>query len=60
MKTYLDVGYPMRLASFPSVLSVATVERDEMMATFSEYKDQVEMAGPGIDIVSTVPGTGAV
>ena len=50
----------MHLASFPSVLSVATVEQDETMATFSKYKDQVEMAGPGIDIVSTIPGMGAV
>jgi hypothetical protein len=46
-------SYP---ASYEGVLSIAAVDRDNAWAYFSNTNDQVDLAGPGIDILSCVPG----
>jgi subtilisin family serine protease len=49
-------SYP---ASYSSVVSVAAVDVNKAWATFSQYNSQVEIAGPGVGVLSTVPrGTG--
>ncbi len=45
-------SYP---ASYDSVLSVAAVDRDLNLAEFSQRNDQVELAAPGVGVLSTVP-----
>jgi serine protease len=40
-------------ASLDSVVSVAAVDADNVRAFFSRYNDQVELAAPGVDILST-------
>jgi subtilisin family serine protease len=46
------LSYP---ASYPSVVSVAAVDRHGVIADFSQYNAQVELAGPGVNVLSTVP-----
>jgi len=46
------ISYP---AGFESVMSVAAVDDNMDWATFSQYNDDVEIAGPGVDVLSTVP-----
>jgi len=43
-------------ASYPSVMSVAAVDSDNKKAWFSQYNDEVDIAAPGVDVLSTVPG----
>ncbi|MFD7867030.1 type VII secretion-associated serine protease mycosin [Streptomyces sp. NPDC059783] len=45
-------------AAFPGVLAVAASDRDDERAAFSQPGDFVDVAAPGVDIVSTVPGNG--
>ncbi|TRW48533.1 S8 family serine peptidase [Aliidiomarina halalkaliphila] len=45
-------SYP---ASYPAVYSVAAVDRDGNHASFSQYNNEVEIAAPGVDVMSTVP-----
>jgi subtilisin family serine protease len=46
-------------ASYASVVSVAAVNESNAWATFSQYNKQVELSGPGVSVLSTVPmGTG--
>ena len=50
------VSYP---AGYASVLSVAAVDENKNWATFSQYNSDVELSGPGVHVLSTVPmGTG--
>jgi subtilisin family serine protease len=50
------VSYP---AGYASVVSVAAVDEARAWATFSQYNSDVEIAGPGVNVLSTVPrGTG--
>jgi len=52
-----SLSYP---ASYPSVMSVAAVDENKAWAPFSQYNKQVSIAGPGVDVLSTVPmGTGS-
>jgi len=46
------MSYP---ASYSSVMSVAAVDENKAWATFSQYNSQVEIAGPGVAVLSTVP-----
>ncbi|SET55097.1 S8 family serine peptidase [Stigmatella erecta] len=53
------------LAAYPgnyflsNILSVAAHDRDDALADFSSYGQRtVHLAAPGVDIVSTVPGSG--
>ena len=50
-------SYP---ASYSSVMSVAAVDEANVIASFSQQNDQVEIAGPGVGVKSSVPrGTGS-
>ncbi len=45
-------SYP---ASYPSVISVAAIDASKTVASFSQKNDQVELAAPGVSVLSTVP-----
>ena len=47
-----DYSYP---ASYPSVISVAAMDANEGLAYFSQYNDEVELAAPGVAVLSTLP-----
>ncbi|PWF46041.1 S8 family serine peptidase [Massilia glaciei] len=46
------VSYP---AGYSSVMMVAAIDEFKQWATFSQYNSQVEIAGPGVAVLSTVP-----
>lgn len=46
------VSYP---AGYASVVSVAAVDANETVATFSQFNRDVEIAAPGVSVLSTVP-----
>jgi serine protease len=53
-----EMTYP---ASYSSVISVAAVDSSRNRASFSQYNSQVDLAAPGVDVLSTVPmGTGGL
>jgi subtilisin family serine protease len=45
-------SYP---AGYSSVMSVAAVDETKTVATFSQYNSDVEIAGPGVSVLSSVP-----
>ncbi|MEU2083198.1 type VII secretion-associated serine protease mycosin [Streptomyces albus] len=45
-------------ASYPGVLAVASSDRNNERAPFSQSGDFVDVAAPGVDIISTVPQGG--
>lgn len=45
-------SYP---ASYDSVVSVAAIDSNKVVADFSQQTDQVELSGPGVDVLSSVP-----
>jgi serine protease len=45
-------SYP---ASYSSVISVAAVDSQNVRASFSQYNSQVELAAPGVAVLSSVP-----
>ncbi|GHA82808.1 S8 family serine peptidase [Cognatilysobacter bugurensis] len=45
-------SYP---ASYDSVVSVAAVDQNNVKADFSQYTSQVEIAAPGVGVLSTYP-----
>lgn len=47
-------SYP---ASYNSVVSVAAIDASYTIADFSQQNDQVELAAPGVSVLSTVPFT---
>lgn len=50
-----DPSYP---AYYDNVISVAATDSNDELADFSNYGDWVDVAAPGVDIYSTVPGGG--
>lgn len=46
-------SYP---ASYSSVVSVAAIDSNKSLASFSQRNSQVEMAAPGVSVLSTLPG----
>lgn len=42
-------------ASYDSVVSVAAIDSNKAWATFSQFNSQVELAAPGVGVLSTVP-----
>jgi subtilisin family serine protease len=42
-------------ASYDSVISVAAIDQNYVVADFSQFNDQVELAAPGVGVLSTVP-----
>ncbi|TVS09932.1 MAG: PKD domain-containing protein [Wenzhouxiangella sp.] len=51
-----SLSYP---ASYDAVISVAAIDENMDLASFSQRNDQVELAGPGVGVLSTVPFTNA-
>ncbi|WP_050980472.1 S8 family serine peptidase [Alkalibacillus haloalkaliphilus] len=49
------VGYP---ANYDSAMAVAAVDLNNNRASFSSTGNAVEIAAPGVDVLSTVPGDG--
>lgn len=47
------LSYP---ASYDSVMSVAAVDSNGDVASFSQFNAQVEIAAPGVGVLSTLPG----
>jgi subtilisin family serine protease len=47
-----SLSYP---ASYPSVMSVAAIDENKLRAGFSQFNSKVEIAGPGVNVMSTVP-----
>jgi serine protease len=45
-------SYP---ASYPDVVSVAAVDRNKALASFSQRNDEVDLAAPGVAVLSTTP-----
>lgn len=45
-------SYP---ASHDSVISVAAIDENKVVADFSQKNDQVELSAPGVSVLSTVP-----
>ncbi|WP_395296162.1 type VII secretion-associated serine protease mycosin [Kitasatospora hibisci] len=45
-------------AAFPTVLAVGASDRNNERAPFSQYGDFVDVAAPGVDMLSTVPHGG--
>ena len=48
-------SYP---ASYPTVLSVGAVDSKKRLASFSQCNAQVELVGPGVNVLSTYPNSG--
>ena len=46
------VSYP---AGYASVVSVAALDESKQWASFSQYNSDVEIAAPGVNVLSTVP-----
>jgi len=46
------MSYP---ASYASVMSVAAIDSSKVVADFSQQNDQVEIAAPGVGVLSTLP-----
>lgn len=47
-----SISYP---AGFPGVVSVAAIDSNKVQASFSQSNADVELAAPGVDVLSTVP-----
>jgi serine protease len=47
-----QMSYP---ASYPAVISVAALDENNLVADFSQRNNQVELAAPGVNVLSTVP-----
>lgn len=43
-------------ANYEPVIAVGAIDKDGKKADFSNYGDWVDIAAPGVDIISTVPG----
>lgn len=53
-----SVSYP---AAYPGVLAVAAVDSSSTVADFSNFGPEVSIAGPGVDVLSTLRvGTGSI
>ncbi|MES2017160.1 MAG: S8 family serine peptidase [Pseudomonadota bacterium] len=52
-----SISYP---AGYPSVMMVGALDENMAWASFSQFNAKVELAGPGVSVLSTVPmNTGA-
>lgn len=47
-----QISYP---AGYPSVISVAAIDSSETVAAFSQKNADVELAAPGVGVLSTIP-----
>jgi subtilisin family serine protease len=46
------ISYP---AGYTSVMSIAALDESKAWATFSQFNSKVELAAPGVNVLSTVP-----
>jgi thermitase len=53
--SYNEPSYP---AAFNGVIAVAATDRYDNLASFSNFGDWVEIAAPGVNILSAYPGAG--
>lgn len=51
-----DTSIPIYPAAYPNVIAVAATDKYDRRASFSNYGDWVDIAAPGVNIVSTLPG----
>ncbi len=51
-----SLSYP---ASYPAVVSVAAIDENKAVADFSQKNSEVELAAPGVGVLSTVPSISA-
>jgi thermitase len=49
---------PFYPAAYDKVISVAATNQNDRKASFSNFGTTIDVAAPGVDIVSTVPGGG--
>jgi subtilisin family serine protease len=49
------VSYP---AGYTSVMSIGALDENKQWASFSQYNSKVELSGPGVGVLSTVPTGG--
>src|SRR5690606_37956664 len=54
-RSRVDRVYP---AAYPGVITVAAIEADGAIGSFSNYGPQIDLAAPGVNILSTTPGGG--
>merc|ERR1719517_55848 len=40
-------------ASYPAVISIAATNSSDLRASFSQYNDEVDLAAPGVGVLST-------
>ena len=52
-----SASYPAAYDHF-NIISVAATDSNDARASFSQYGTNVDIAAPGVDILSTVPGNG--
>lgn len=45
-------SYP---AGYPSVMSIGALDQNKQIASFSQFTSKVELAAPGVQVLSTVP-----
>ena len=50
-----NLSYPAGY-NLPNVVSVAATDHKDLLASFSNYGSWVQLAAPGVDVVSTLPG----
>jgi subtilisin family serine protease len=53
-----NVSEPFYPAAFPGVIGVSAVDDQRAKAGFSNYGSYVDVAGPGVNVLSTVPDAG--
>ncbi len=51
-----DTGGPSYPAAYPNVIAVAATDEHDRRASFSNRGNWVDVAAPGVDILSSVPG----
>ncbi|HLS88501.1 MAG TPA: S8 family serine peptidase, partial [Sphingobacteriaceae bacterium] len=54
-RSRVDRVYP---AAYPGVITVAAIEDDGAIGSFSNYGPQIDLAAPGVNILSTIPSGG--
>ncbi len=52
-----DYGGPVSFpANLPDVIAVSATDQEDNLASFSNYGEEIAVAAPGVNILSTIPG----